>query len=864
MSRKKLYLIDGNSYIYRAYFAIPYLSNSKGLPTNAIYGFTNMLMKVIKEESPDYLAIAFDSKGPTRRHIEYEDYKAHRPAMPDPLTRQIPYIHRMVEAFNIPVLIMEGVEADDIIGTIARKAEKDGMEVIIITGDKDIFQIISPHIRIYDTLKNKYFGIDDVKERFGTEPERVVEVMGLMGDSSDNIPGVPGIGEKTAKALIEEYGTIENLLANADKITKPKLKENLKANAELARLSRSLATIQTDIPIETEYKELSISEPDNEKLFPLLKELEFTAMLKMAAPEVSVKEHLTLEPDRAVEKLRGEGEIAMKLISDDLDPMKGKIDGIALARKGEAFYITDGRGGVTPPLLKPLLEGNALKIGHDLKKEMILLKRAGIELAEPLFDTMVASYLINPVRSEHTLEGVALEFLGKNVTEQGSGVRGQGSDEKSRIDSACHAAEAIFELREALSERLRDEGLEDLFYKVEMPLVRVLADIETNGVKVNREFLSSMSGEVDRDLQALMSKIYSLAGQEFNINSPKQLSEVLFEKLKLPVIKKTKTGFSTDVEVLQQLSAVHELPAEILTYRTLTKLKSTYIDSLPSMINPDTGRVHTSLNQTVTATGRLSSSEPNLQNIPIRTELGKRIREAFIAEPGNLIISADYSQIELRVMAHMSEDPILIDSFKRGEDIHSRTAAEVFGIMPGLVTSEMRRMAKVVNFGIIYGMSPFGLSKDLGISQRDAKRYIDAYFEHYKGVSDFIDKTLQEAKGNGYVRTLLGRKRPIPELSSKEAAVRQFGERTAVNTPIQGTAADIIKLAMVNIFNRIRKDNLKSLMTLQVHDELVFEVPENELETMKKLVREEMEGVMEMNVPLRVDIGVGKNWCEAH
>ena len=864
MSRKKLYLIDGNSYIYRAYFAIPYLSNSKGLPTNAIYGFTNMLMKVIKEESPDYLAIAFDSKGPTRRHIEYEDYKAHRPAMPDPLTRQIPYIHRMVEAFNIPVLIMEGVEADDIIGTIARKAEKDGMEVIIITGDKDIFQIISPHIRIYDTLKNKYFGIDDVKERFGTEPERVVEVMGLMGDSSDNIPGVPGIGEKTAKALIEEYGTIENLLANADKITKPKLKENLKANAELARLSRSLATIQTDIPIETEYKELSISEPDNEKLFPLLKELEFTAMLKMAAPEVSVKEHLTLEPDRAVEKLRGEGEIAMKLISDDLDPMKGKIDGIALARKGEAFYITDGRGGVTPPLLKPLLEGKAVKVGHDLKKEMILLKRAGIELAEPLFDTMVASYLINPVRSEHTLEGVALEFLGKNVTEQGSGVRGQGSDEKSRIDSACHAAEAIFELREALSERLRDEGLEDLFYKVEMPLVRVLADIETNGVKVNREFLSSMSGEVDRDLQALMSKIYSLAGQEFNINSPKQLSEVLFEKLKLPVIKKTKTGFSTDVEVLQQLSAVHELPAEILTYRTLTKLKSTYIDSLPSMINPDTGRVHTSLNQTVTATGRLSSSEPNLQNIPIRTELGKRIREAFIAEPGNLIISADYSQIELRVMAHMSEDPILIDSFKRGEDIHSRTAAEVFGIMPGLVTSEMRRMAKVVNFGIIYGMSPFGLSKDLGISQRDAKRYIDAYFEHYKGVSDFIDKTLQEAKGNGYVRTLLGRKRPIPELSSKEAAVRQFGERTAVNTPIQGTAADIIKLAMVNIFNRIRKDNLKSLMTLQVHDELVFEVPENELETMKKLVREEMEGVMEMNVPLRVDIGVGKNWCEAH
>ncbi|MBF8250618.1 MAG: polA, partial [Deltaproteobacteria bacterium] len=521
------------------------------------------------------------------------------------------------------------------------------------------------------------------------------------------------------------------------------------------------------------------------------------------------------------------------------------------AREGEAFYI---------PVVGSLLEGKTVKVGHDLKKEMILLKKQGVELAEPMFDTMVASYLINPVRSEQTLEAIALEFLGKNVIEQLSGVR----DEKSRIDYVCHAAEAIFELKEILSGRLRDEGLEELFYNVEMPLVRVLSDVEMNGVRVDRDFLNEMSKEVDSDLQELMSKIYSLAGQEFNINSPKQLSEVLFEKLKLPAIKKTKTGYSTDVEVLQQLSAIHELPAEILTYRTLSKLKSTYIDSLPSMINPETGRVHTSLNQTVTATGRLSSSEPNLQNIPIRTELGRRIREAFTAEPGNLILSADYSQIELRVMAHMSEDPILIESFKKGEDIHARTAAEVFGIMPGLVTSEMRRMAKVVNFGIIYGMSPFGLSKDLGISQKDAKRYIDSYFEHYKGVSSFIEKTILEAKEKGYVRTLLGRKRPIPELSGKEVALRQFGERTAVNTPIQGTAADIIKLAMINISKRLKKEDLKSLMILQVHDELVFEVPEGELEIMKLLVCEEMEGVMELKVPLKVDIGVGKNWSEAH
>lgn len=864
MSRKKLYLIDGNSYIYRAYFAIPYLSNSKGVPTNAIYGFTNMLMKVIKDEAPDYLVIAFDSKGPTRRHIEYEDYKAHRPAMPDPLAKQIPYIHKLVEAFNIPVLIMEGVEADDIIGTIAKKAEKDGLEVIIITGDKDIFQIVSDHIRIYDTLKNRYFGVEDVKERFGTGPEGVVEVMGLMGDSSDNIPGVPGVGEKTAKALIAEYGTIENLIKNVEKINKPKLKEVIKENLELARLSRSLAAIQTDIPIKTEYREFSISEPDTQKLLPLLKELEFTSLLKLAAPEVFVKEQKSIETGEAlkklVEELENEEEIALKLLSLDPDPMRGKVEGIALARRGEAFYIPGIRYKESE--ISRVLKGKLVKTGHDLKKEMIFLKREGIELTEPMFDTMVASYLINPIRSEHTLEAVALEFLGKSVTEPHTPLTKGGME--GWKDYACHAAEAIFEMKEILSERLREEGLEDLFYKVEMPLVRVLASMETNGFKIDNGFLSVMSNDVDRDLQSLMTKIYALSGQEFNINSPKQLSEVLFEKLRLPVIKKTKTGYSTDVEVLQQLSAIHDLPAEILTYRTLSKLKSTYIDSLPSMINPETGRVHTSLNQTVTATGRLSSSEPNLQNIPIRTELGKRIREAFIAGPGNLILSADYSQVELRVMAHMSEDPILIESFRRGEDIHARTASEVFDIMPGLVTAEMRRQAKVVNFGIIYGISPFGLSKDLGIPQRDAKRFIDAYFEHYKGVKEFIDKTLQEAKGNGYVRTLLGRKRRIPELSAKEAALRQFGERTAVNTPIQGTAADIIKLAMVNIFNRLEKENFKSLLILQVHDELVFEVPEDEADAVKHIVRKEMEGAMELRVPLRVDIGVGKNWREAH
>jgi DNA polymerase-1 len=864
MARKRLYLIDGNSYIYRAYFAIPHLSNSKGLPTNAIYGFANMLMKVIREESPDYLAIAFDSKGPTRRHIEYEDYKAHRPSMPDPLSRQIPYIHRLVEAFTIPVLMMEGEEADDIIGTIAKRAERDGMDVVIITADKDIFQIVSPHIRIYDTLKNKFFGIEDVKERFGTGPEGVVEVMGLMGDSSDNIPGVPGIGEKTAKALISEYGSIEDLLRNIERITKPKLRETLKENAELARLSRSLATIQTDIPVDIEYRGLSTSRPDTEKLLPLLRELEFTSLLKVVAPEVSVREHRTIDSEEALRKvldrLSDEKEVSVKIVSSSPDPMAGRSMGIALGRRGEAFYaVVDS--GITPPLLRPFFEGKAVKIGHDLKVEMVLLKRDRIELAEPLFDTMVASYLLNPIRTEHTLEAVALEFLGKNVTEPSTGRQPPAIDWK---DYACHAAEAIFELKGVLSERLREEGLEELFHKVEMPLVRVLAWMEMNGVKIDREFLSDMSAEVDRDLQSLMEKIYSMAGEEFNINSPRQLSEVLFERLKLPVIKKTKTGYSTDVEVLQQLSAIHELPAEILTYRTLSKLKSTYIDSLPSMINPDTGRVHTSLNQTVTATGRLSSSEPNLQNIPIRTELGRRIREAFIAEPGNLILSADYSQIELRVMAHMSEDPILIDAFERGEDIHSRTASEIFGIMPGLVTAEMRRMAKVVNFGIIYGISPFGLSKDLGISQRDAKRYIDSYFEHHRGVKGFIERTLHEARERGYVRTLLGRKRPIPELSSREVAVRQFGERTAINSPIQGTAADIIKLAMVSLHKRLKEEKLKSLMILQVHDELVFEVPEDEVDVMKRIVREEMEGAMELKVPLKVDIGVGRNWSEAH
>ncbi|MCK9418044.1 MAG: DNA polymerase I [Nitrospirae bacterium] len=887
-SKTTFYIIDGNSYIYRAFYAIRGLSNSAGLPTNAVFGFANMLLKVIKDKAPALLAIVFDPKGPTRRHGEYKEYKAHRPPMPGDLIPQIPYIHKLVEAFRIPVFVIEGQEADDVIATLARNAESHGMDITIVTGDKDLLQLVGPRIKVYDTLKDKVYEPADVEERFSVPPDRVVEIMGLMGDASDNIPGVPGIGEKTAQVLIRQYRTIENLLAHTHEITKPKLKQSLIEYADLARLSRELAILHTDVPIEISYDDLKLKAPDGPALLRILKELEFTALLKhvIQEPEQDVEYRTILEEkdlQDLIRALSSTDEFCFDTETTSLDAMQAELVGISFSiRPHQAYYLPLGHRYPGAPkqislehaldALKPVMGDPAIrKIGQNIKYDLLVLGHYGIPVKGISFDTMIASYLLNPGKASHGMDALALEYLNhKTITYAdvtGSGKKQIGFaevDVQTATRYSGEDADITLRLKQTLAPLLREQDLERLFSDMEMPLMEVLVDMERVGVKINAEYLSLMSKKLGIDMAGIERSIYELAGTEFNINSPKQLAEILFVKLKLTPTKKTKTGFSTNVDVLEALAPLHPLPAEILKFRTLSKLKSTYIDALPLMINPKTGRLHTSLNQTVTATGRLSSSEPNLQNIPIRTEVGREIRKAFIAEHGASLLSADYSQIELRVLAHMSKDPALIKTFQNDEDVHTRTASEIFGLTPEEITPEMRRKAKAVNFGIIYGISAFGLAQDIGVSNAEAKRYIDNYFARYPKVREFIDRTIRDATTNGYVSTLFNRRRFIPELASSTVAVRNFGERMAVNTPIQGTAADLIKLAMINVQKRITRESLQSKMILQVHDELVFEVPDREREPMKKLVKEEMEGVLALSVPIRVDMGVGKNWDEAH
>ncbi|MEK6692852.1 MAG: DNA polymerase I [Nitrospirota bacterium] len=887
--RPALYLIDGNSYIYRAYYAIRGLSNSKGLPTNAIYGFTNMLLKVVKDKKPDYVAIAFDSPAPTERHRLFEAYKAQRPKAPNELVGQIPYIKKIVNAFRIPVLEMEGYEADDILATIAKRGEKEGFDVTIVTGDKDIYQIVGPNIRTYDTMKDKVYEEKDVMEKLGVGPDKVVEVMGLMGDAIDNIPGVPGVGEKTAVELIKEFGSIENLLRNLENVKRPKLKEALKSNTELARLSHRLATIHTDLPMEIDFKDFSLTDPDNETLLGLIKELEFTSLLKALTPHAVLekKDYRTVTTEKdflaLLEEIKKAVEISIDIETTGKDPMIAGIVGISISTEPNiAYYIPTGHIYLDSPpqlgresvleRLRPVLEDEGIKkIGQNIKYEVVILRNNSINLRGIGFDTMIASYLLNPIKPAHNLENIALDYLDYKILTYeevvGKGKKQIGFEEVA-VDTAtkysCEDADITLRLKGMLLPLINEKGLNTLFYDVEMPLLEVLAEIEMNGFRIDKKLFHEMSIELEGQLNTIIERVYFLAGEEFNINSPKQLSEILFKKLGLKPLKKTKTGYSTNVEVLEELSIQHELPREILEYRNLFKIKSTYLDTLPDLINPRTGRIHTSLNQTVTATGRLSSSEPNLQNIPVRGDLGKRIREAFIAEEGNLLLSADYSQIELRILAHLAQDEILIDAFRKGEDIHTRTATEIFGLPPESITPDMRRQAKTVNFGIIYGMSPYGLSVELGITPGQAKEIIDRYFETHRGVKDFIERNLEEAKKKGYVTTILCRQRPIPELMNQNLNVVQLGERLAINTPIQGSAADLIKLAMVNISKRFKKTGSLAKMILQIHDELVFEVPEGEVDRIKKIVKEEMEGVIEFAVPIKVDIGVGRNWSEAH
>jgi len=886
-NRPKLFLIDGSSYLYRAFFAIGHLSNAKGLPTNAIYGFTQMLLKVVKEHRPDYLVVIFDSKAPTFRSEVYKEYKANRPAMPEGLAPQIPYIKKIIEGYRIALLEMEGFEADDLIGTVAKKLESE-VDVVVITGDKDILQLVSDRIQVYDTMKEKRFGVEEVIGRFGVSPEQVVEVMGLAGDAIDNIPGVPGIGEKTAIQLIKTYGSIENLLAHVEEIPQKKLKENLKAHGDLARLSRQLATIHTDVPVDSQLKDFSVSPPDLKNLKEIFKELEFNKLLKELFDEkasTGAERDYRLVMDRndlsaLLEELRKNATFSIDLETTSPYPMWADLVGISLSYiPHQAFYIPLGhQGGPNQQLplswtleqLKPILEDTKVKkVGQNIKYDWIVLKRYGIHLHGIEGDTMIASYLLDPTKHNHNLIEIAQEYLDRSVTDYkevvGTGMKAVTFDqiglEKAR-DYSCEDADVTLQLSQLLFPRLKEEGFKDLFDRVEMPLVTVLAKMEMNGVKIDLDLLQGYSKEIEAQLQQKMDRIYAFAGEVFNINSSQQLAKILFDKLKLPVVKKTKTGASTDVEVLTKLSLQHDLPLEILSYRNLSKLKSTYVDALPKLIHPKTGRVHTSYNQTVTATGRLSSSDPNLQNIPIRTEEGNRIRQAFIPEKGWLLVSADYSQIELRLLAHLSKDETLIKAFQNGEDIHARTASEIFEVSIERVTPSMRREAKVINFGIIYGMSAYGLSQQLGIEPKIAQDYIDGYFKKYTGVQAYIENSLKGARQKGYVTTLLHRRRYLPDIDSPTVVVRQATERMAVNTPLQGTAADIIKVAMIRIQNGIEESGLSTKMIMQVHDELVFEVPEEELQEAIPMIQNEMETVMDLSVPLKISIDSGRNWAE--
>lgn len=887
--KPKLFLIDGSNYIYRAYYAIRELSNSKGFPTNAIYGFTNMLIKLCRDWEPDYIAVVFDSKGPTFRHELYNQYKANRKAMPDDLIPQIPFIKDIVRGFSMPVIEKQGMEADDIIGTLVKTCEPDEVEKIIVSGDKDMMQLVSDDVSLIDTMKGKTYSVDGVKERFGVGPERVIDILGLAGDTSDNIPGVPGVGEKTALKLINEYGTLENVLENADRVRNAKLGKNLKEFADQARLSRDLATIKTDIDLGLDLEDFRRRDPDTEILKDLFRKFEFSLLLqtlKRREEDEEVTYQLILaesELNDLIKRLRGLKEFAFDLILTSDEPMRAEIVGLSICPDPqEAYYIPllhDYEGVPTqlqPDIVlketTPFLEDEKIeKNGYDIKNSLLALSGKGINMKGISCDCMVASYVLNSSKRRFGLDDLVRDYLYRELIPLKE-LTGGGSKaipfSAVPLDKAknysCQKADFIFRLSSILCKEIEDEDFTDLFYDVEMPLVEVLASMEKKGVLLDSTLLNELSQQLAELLNLSEEKIYHLAGEKFNINSPKQLQVILFDKLGLPKGKKTKGGYSTDVEVLTHLGQSYELPAEILSYRSLAKLKSTYVDALPMLVNPETGRVHTSYNQTVTATGRLSSSNPNLQNIPIRTTEGKRIRQAFIAPEGSIIVSADYSQIELRILAHLSWDEELVRAFKSGEDIHTKTASSIFGVFPEMVNEEMRRQAKVINFGILYGMSPFGLSRELGINQKLARAYIDEYFHRFHGVRKFLDCILERARKDGFVTTLLNRRRYLPEINSRTSTVRQFAERMAINTPIQGTAADLIKVAMLNIWRKLTGRELSTDMIMQVHDELIFEVPVKERDEVMDLVKQEMENVITLKVPLKVKISSGKNWDEAH
>jgi DNA polymerase-1 len=871
-----LYLIDISSYFYRAFHALPALSNSRGVPTNATYGVTTMLLKVLRERQPQHLALVFDAKGPTFRHNLYEEYKAHRPPMPEALVTQLPYIRQIIDALNLPSLVFEGYEADDLISTLVRRAREQGYEVEIISGDKDLLPLVAEGVDMWDPMKEVRYDPAAIREKYGLDPQELVEVRALAGDASDNIPGVPGIGEKTALKLIARFHDLENLLAHVNDLKEKAVKARLQEHADLARLSRQLTELDDQVPLEVDLEALHPGPPDRETLRQLFVELEFTKLIKDLGFDSQPTATCSLaqgadELDGLARAVEGAGEMGLCFVTSEQHPVLAEVAGVGVAwRSGEAAYVplTPGDTVVWEKLGSLWARFEIAKVGVDLKAALLLAHRFGQQLEGLTGDILLASYLLNPGRYEQTLENVALHYLGVNLQGPrelaGRPTTAVGLDRDLACQYAANRAEVALSLWPKLANELRQEGLWELYTELELPLVRTLARMEARGILLDQEFLRRFGQDLAEAMQVLEQEIYVLAGEEFLIQSPQQLGRILFEKMMLTPQKRTrgKTAYSTDVEVLQALASESPIAAKVLEYRSMGKLKSTYADALLKLVDPVTGRVHTTFLQSVAATGRLSSRDPNLQNIPVRGELGGQIRQAFVPETGRVFLSADYSQMELRILAHFSKDPILLKAFKDGIDIHRQTAAVVFGIHPELVTPEMRRQAKVVNFGIIYGMSAFGLAKQLGVGNRLASEFIQRYFAKYQGVKEYLEDTLRQAREGGWVTTLMGRRRQTPQLTSSNRIVRQEAERSAINTPLQGTAADIIKKAMLEVETALAQAGLSGQMLLQLHDELLFEVPRAELADTARLVRQVMEGVVRLKVPLTVDFRVGENWGE--
>lgn len=885
----KLIIIDGNSIAYRAFYALPLLSNSSGLHTNAVYGFTTMLLKLIEEEQPTHFLVAFDAGKETFRHESYKEYKGGRAKTPPELSEQFPLLKELLGAMNIALYEQPGYEADDIIGTLSRKAGSEGQSVLIVSGDKDMLQLASVQVTVALTRKGisevDRYDPQEINEKYGLRPEQIIDLKGLMGDTSDNIPGIPGVGEKTALKLLHEYGSVEEVLAHTHEM-KGKMKERIETHAEDARMSKDLATIFCDVPLELEWNELVYQGYDGQNLLEMFRKLEFKSLIEKMdfgsglggtnAQDGNEQEGDTIEitvlsaADVAtfVAQLDSPQALHVEVVGDN--PHYAEIIGVSFYQQEKGTYVPIDllRSEQGQPLAAWFADSKHKKYLYDAHRAEVAFAWSEMELKGIEFDILLAAYLLDPTESALSFGGLASKFSLSKVAEDHD-VFGKGS--KFKIPELevlsthlCHKARLIHQIVPHLEQELADKQMKELYYELELPLSSVLAGMELRGIKVNKQALKDLGTEFQQKIDKLVKEIYDMAGVEFNINSPKQMGEILFDKLGLPVIKKTKTGYSTDAEVLDKLAPYHDIVKQILDYRQLAKLQSTYVEGLLKEVNEQTGKVHTYYKQTIAATGRLSSQYPNLQNIPIRLEEGRKIRKVFVpAEPGWHILSADYSQIELRVLAHISEDEKLMEAFCNNLDIHTKTAMDIFNVSEEAVDANMRRQAKAVNFGIVYGISDYGLSQNLHITRKEAKEFIDQYFEVFRGVRQYMDEIIAQARTYGYVTTLLHRRRYLPEITASNFNLRSFAERTAMNTPIQGSAADIIKQAMVSMAERIKEQNLQSRMLLQVHDELVFETPEHELEVMSELVRDVMESAIQLKVPLKVDISEGLNWYEA-